>query len=166
MRFVKFYLIFATFLDILTLSGQKLTIKNDMSRILKVIEPFFTVDLGDTFVLTEDGKSYVSERNEEFHTAKDNGDMSSSYNSTFTISLKWAKQLIEDGYLQEELEPVKDKSFVNVFDEIDALINKYTAEMKDLPKTMANAPECLRVERATVLTNILTVLNHLKSLRK
>ena len=31
---------------------------------------------------------------------------------------------------------------------------------------MANMPECLKVERATVLNNVLSVLDHLKELKK
>lgn len=139
-----------------------------MSKILRVIEPFFTVEVGDTFVLSEDGKSYIAERNEEFHTAKDDSsDLISSFKSSFSISTKWAKQLIEDGYLEEatELENTK-QAFVNVFDEIDTLLNKYQAELNELPKTMASKPECLRVERVTVLSNMIKLLTHLKSLRK
>lgn len=140
-----------------------------MSKILRVIDPFFTVEVGDTFVLSEDGKSYVAERNEEFHTSKDDAsDLVSSFTSSFTISTKWAKQLIEDGYLEEatELDNKTNKDFVNVFDEIDTLLNKYTSELEKLPKTMANEPECLRVEKTTVLSNMIKVLTHLKSLRK
>lgn len=137
-----------------------------MSKILKVIEPFFLVNVGDTFVLSEDGKFYIAEHNEEFHTAKDDGDMSSSYTSEFKISLKWAEQLIEDGYLEEVTISDGKSTFVNVFDEIDNLLNKYTNELNDLPKTMADAPECLKVEKTTVLSNMIKVLEHLKSLRK
>ena len=137
-----------------------------MSKILKVVEPFFLVNVGDTFVLSEDGKFYITEHNEEFHTAKDEGDMSSSYTSEFKISLKWAEQLIEDGYLEEVTISDGKSTFVNVFDEIDNLLSKYTNELNDLPKTMVDAPECLKVEKTTVLSNMIKVLEHLKSLRK
>jgi hypothetical protein len=137
-----------------------------MSKVLRVIDPFFVMEIGDTFTLSEDGKKYISQHNEEFHTAKDDGDLNSTYNSTFEISLKWAKQLIEDGYLEEVEETDKSTPFVNVFDEIDTLIDKYQTELNNLPNTMAKAPECLKVEKTTVLSNLLSVLNHLKSLRK
>ena len=138
-----------------------------MSKILRVIDPFFTMDVDDTFTLSNDGKSYVAERNEEFHTAKDDGDLSSTFSSTFTLSPKWAQHLIDEGYLEEVTPTEKpSKDFVNVFDEIDKLIEKYNAELVQLPKTMADTPECLRVEKTTVLTNLLKVLNYLKSLRK
>lgn len=137
-----------------------------MSKILKVVEPFFLVNVGDTFVLSEDGKFYVAEHNEEFHTAKDDGDMSSSYTSEFKISIKWAQQLIEDGYLEEVTISDGKPAFVNVFDEIDNLLNKYTTELKNLPNDMVDAPECLKVEKTTVISNIIKILEHLKSLRK
>lgn len=137
-----------------------------MSKILKVVEPFFLVNVGDTFVLSEDGKFYVAEHNEEFHTAKDDGDMSSSYTSEFKISIKWAQQLIEDGYLEEVTISDGKPAFVNVFDEIDNLLSKYTTELKNLPNDMVDAPECLKVEKTTVISNIIKILEHLKSLRK
>lgn len=144
---------------------ENLRNKNNMSKILRVIEPFFVMELNDTFTLSEDGKVYTSEHNEEFHTAKEDGDMTSSYNSKFAISPKWAQQLIEDGYL-EEVDAPKDNKFVNVFDEIDNLIDRYQKELKEIPMMLSGQPECLKVEKTTVLTNILSVLNHLKSLRK
>lgn len=139
-----------------------------MAKVLRVIEPFFMADKDDTFVLSEDGKFYVGEHNEEFRaTNSDDVDEMSSFSSTFTISVNWAKQLIEEGYL-EEVSPKTEKasSFVNVFDEIDNLLNKYENELKNIPTEMVDAPECVKVERTTVLTNIITVLKHLKSLRK
>lgn len=137
-----------------------------MSKILKVIEPFFVLNVDDTLTLTADGKYYVSERSEEFRSNDEESDMTSSYKGSFTISTKWAKQLIEDGYL-EEVEPEKKKSqFVNVFDEIDTMLEKYTSELNNLPVEMREDPECLRVEKTTVLKNIIKVLNYLKTLRK
>lgn len=138
-----------------------------MAKTLRVINPFFMADKDDTFVLSDDGKFYIAEHNEEFQAfGSDDTDTKSSFSSTFTISINWAKELIEEGYL-EEVSPKTEKStFVNVFDEIDILLKKYSDELKNLPKDMADAPECVKVERTTVLTNIITVLEHLKSLRK
>lgn len=138
-----------------------------MGKILRVIDPFFTVEVGDTFVLSEDGKNYVADRSEEFHTSTDENDLVSSFSSSFKISPKWAKQLIEDGFLEEASELEKtEKSFINVFDEIDTLLVKYQAELNDIPSTMKDAPECLRVEKTAVLSNMIKLLTHLKSLRK
>ena len=141
-----------------------------MSKILQVIEPFFTTSVGDTFVLSKDGSSYVTEHNEEIRAHGDNDDLNATYNSSFEISPKWAKQLIKEGFLVEA-EPEEKKndsksSFVNVFDEIDNLLAKYNTDLSNIGESMKAAPECLRVEKTTVLSNIIGVLEHLKALRK
>ena len=136
-----------------------------MSKILRVIEPFFVLNVDDTLTLSADGKYYETERNEEFHSNSDDSDMSSTFKGSFTISTKWAKQLIEDGFL-EEVNPKKSDSFVNVFDEIDEMLERYKSQLANVPMEMAEDPECLRVEKTTVLKNIIKVLEHLKSLRK
>ena len=137
-----------------------------MAKVLRVIEPFFDVDVDDTFVLSDDAKFYVFEKNEEFHTnSSETEDLTSSLKSTFKISIKWAKQLVEDGYLEEVNEKTNAK-FVNVFDEIEKLLNAYQEELKLIPETMKESPECLRVERTTVLMNMIKVLSYLKTLRK
>ena len=137
-----------------------------MAKVLRVIEPFFDVDVDDTFVLSDDAKFYVFEKNEEFHTnSSETEDLTSSLKSTFKISIKWAKQLVEDGYLEEVNEKANAK-FVNVFDEIEKLLNAYQEELKLIPEPMKESPECLRVERTTVLMNMIKVLSYLKTLRK
>lgn len=136
-----------------------------MSNILRVIDPFFITEVGDTFTLSEDGDTYEFQKNEEFHKAGDSSDINSSYSATFKISTDYAKQLITDGYL-EEVSPKENKNFVNVFDEIEKLIVRYEEQLKNIDLDMANEPQCVKVEKTTVLTNILSVLNHLKTLRK
>lgn len=138
-----------------------------MTKILRVIVPFFVVEEGDTFEWNNNTKMYVVEHNEEFHKSDDNStELKSEYKSNFAISEGYAKELVEDGYLEEVTPENKNKTFVNVFDEIQRLINKYTEELNNLCKDMANMPECMKVERATVLNNILSVLNHLSELKK
>lgn len=137
-----------------------------MAKTLRVIDSFFVMELGDTFTLSEDGKYYVSEHNEEFHKNGDDNSLNSAFSSTFRISPEYAAQLIKDGYLEEvDVEPSK-KNFVNVFDEIDNLIDRYNTELVNLDADLAGEPECLKVEKHTVLTNLLSVLSHLKTLRK
>lgn len=138
-----------------------------MSKILRVIEPFFVLNVDDTLTLAEGGKFYIAEHNEEFRGNSENADLMSSYKASFTISTKWAKQLIEDGFLEEVIEKQNnDKKFVNVFDEIDNLLENYQEDLNNINNDMADEPECVRVEKTTVLTNIIKVLNHLKTLRK
>lgn len=136
-----------------------------MSKTLRVINSFFIMEVGDVFNLSEDGKFYVAERNEEFHKAGEKNELNSTFNSTFNISLDYAQHLINEGYL-EEIENTNKTTFVNVFDEIDSLINRYQTELDNIDADMAGEPQCVKVEKTTVLTNIIAVLNHLKTLRK
>lgn len=137
-----------------------------MSKVLKVLEPFFVLNVDDTLTLAEGGKFYVAERDEEFRNSSEDSDLMSSYKASFTISVKWAKQLIEDGFLEEVVEKKPEKQFVNVFDEIDNLLSEYQNDLNNIEDDMVNEPECLKVEKTTVLKNIIKVLNHLKTLRK
>lgn len=134
-----------------------------MTKQLRVIEPFFTVDTDDVFELNEDGTRYISLRKEEYHQNGKDGDIKSVYNASFEISTSYAEELVKEGYLEEIAEKTK---FVNVFDEINLLIEKYEDELKNIDEDMATLPACIKVEKTTVLENILKVLYHLKDLRK
>lgn len=139
---------------------------NNMAKILRVIEPFLVVNLGDVFEYSNEEKMYISKHNEEFYKADDTAnDVKSSYTSEFKISVEYAKALVEEGYLEEATE-VSDKSFVNIFDEIDSLLAKYKKGLETIEQDMADLPICVKVERQTVLTNMITLLEHLKSLKK
>ena len=135
-----------------------------MAKTLRVINSFFIMEIGDTFILSEDGKYYISCHNEEFHKNDDDDSIDSSFTSEYRISPEYAEQLIKDGYLEEVCSTKKD--FVNVFDEIDNLIGRYQTELVNLDSDLAGEPQCVKVEKNTVLTNLLSVLNHLKTLRK
>lgn len=138
-----------------------------MTKVLRVINPFFVMELGDLFEYSEETKMYVSKHQENFYKTDDSSidEIKSSYNSEFQISPEYAKALIEEGYLEE----VSDKTttpFVNIFDEIDNLLNKYKTGLKTIEEDTAELPACVKVERQTVLTNMITLLEHLKSLKK
>lgn len=137
-----------------------------MTKILRVIDPFFVMDLGDTFEYDENSNMYVSKHKEEFYKVDDDSinEIKSSYNSEFQISVEYANSLIEDGFL----EPVNEnkEGFVNIFDEINNLLDKYKKELDTLEADTVKLPACLKVERETVLTNLITLLEHLKSLKK
>ena len=138
-----------------------------MAKTLRVTDSFLFMEIGDTFEYNNDTQMYVLEHNEEFHKTDDaDSEVRSVYNSNFSISEDYAKELIKEGYLEEVVENPKSKNFVNVFDEIDKLYNKYTDELNNIDEDMSTAPECLKVERVTVLNNLVKVLNHLKSLKK
>lgn len=138
-----------------------------MAKTLRVIEPFFVMEFGDTFEYNEDTKMYVSKHNEEFYKM-DGGsidEVKSAYTSEFQISVDYAESLIKDGYLEEATEKEPQK-FVNIFDEIDTLLERYKKGLDTLQEDCAELPACVKVERESVLTNLVTLLEHLKSLKK
>lgn len=150
-----------------TLPPRKRFLNNNiMAKILKVIKPFFVMEQDDTFELSADGTEYVSSISVEHHESDDNfSNISSKYSSNYTISLDFAKTLIETGYL-EEVSDKDEKRFVNVFDEINSLLDTYQDELNKIDTDMQDMPACLKVEKETVLNNLITVLDHLSSLRK
>jgi len=140
-----------------------------MGKTLTVIEDFAYLTAGDTFTLSEDGTEYVAEQHEVFdRNSDDDNEFKSTFSSRFTISPAYARELIENGILEDPYDTpsAKDENFVNVFDEIDDMLMQYGTELDELPDKMKNQPECLKVEKTTVLTNLVKVLNHLKSLKK
>ena len=140
-----------------------------MSKILRVVSPFFVLDEGDILELSKDGSYYEAIRNEEFHKhGDDNNDICSTYSATFTISIDLAKELIKDHMLEEVFENKEKEpsAFVNIFNEIDKLLIQYTNELNNIDKEFENSPECLKVEKITVLKNLIKTLTYLKSLKK
>jgi hypothetical protein len=136
-----------------------------MTKILKVIKPFFVMENGDTFEYNADTDQYESVYNEEHNSSnEDNSTVVSSYNSVYRISKEYAKMLLDNGYVEEVDEK---KGFVNIFDEIDNKLNEYNNELYTL-KTKAdeNTPQCLLVEKETVLRNMIKLLEYLKGLKK
>jgi hypothetical protein len=136
-----------------------------MTKILKVIKPFFVMENGDTFEYNADTDQYESVYNEEHNSSnEDNSTVVSSYNSVYRISKEYAKMLLDNGYVEEVDEK---KRFVNIFDEIDNKLNEYNNELYTL-KTKADedTPQCLLVEKETVLRNMIKLLEYLKGLKK
>lgn len=136
-----------------------------MTKILKVIKPFFVMENGDTFEYNADTDQYESVYNEEHNSSnEDNSTVVSSYNSVYRISKEYAKMLLDNGYVEEVNEA---KKFVNIFDEIDNKLSEYNEELYTL-KTKAdeNTPQCLLVEKETVLRNMIKLLEYLKGLKK
>lgn len=136
-----------------------------MTKILKVIKPFFVMENGDTFEYNADTDQYESVYNEEHNSSnEDNSTVVSSYNSVYRISKEYAKMLLDNGYVEEVDEK---KRFVNIFDEIDNKLPEYNNELYTL-KTKAdeNTPQCLLVEKETVLRNMIKLLEYLKGLKK
>ena len=136
-----------------------------MTKILKVVKPFFVMEEGDTFEYNEETAQYESVYNEEHNSSnEDNSTVVSSYNSVYRISKEYAKMLLDNGYVEEVDEK---KRFINIFDEIDNKLSEYNNELYTL-KTKAdeNTPQCLLVEKETVLRNMIKLLEYLKGLKK
>ena len=141
----------------------------DMTKILKVIKPFFVMEVGDTFEYNDKTKEYKSVYNEEHNSSnEENSTVVSSYNSVYTISEDYAKMLVENGYLEEVMQNTNnDKQFVNIFDEINNKLSEYNNELCALKsKADENTPQCLLVEKETVLRNMIKLLEYLKGLKK
>lgn len=136
-----------------------------MTKVLKVIKPFFVMENGDTFEYNADTDQYESVYNEEHNSSnEDNSTVVSSYNSVYRISKEYAKMLLDNGYVEE----VDDKKrFVNIFDEINNKLSEYNNELCVLKsKDDENTPQCLLVEKETVLRNMIKLLEYLKGLKK
>lgn len=141
-----------------------------MAKILKVTKPFFVMEIGDTFEYDANKKQYKSVYNIE-HNGSDekNTTVVSTYNSVYTISEEYAKMLIDNGYLEEsyiDTESEKPTQFVNIFNEIDKLISEYYKDLDGIDNEYKDMPECLKVEKVTVIKNLLKLLTYLKSLKK
>lgn len=139
-----------------------------MTKTLIVTKPFSVMEPGDTLELNKDGM-YESTYNEENHETNDeDGSVYSTYNSSYAISPDYAIALIKKGYLKtnEPKEKKNDTPFINVFDEIDNMIEAYNDDLKNLDDDMADQPKALKVEKETVLKNLVKALNHLKNLKK
>lgn len=136
-----------------------------MTKILKVIKPFFVMENGDTFEYNADTDQYESVYNEEHNSSnEDNSTVVSSYNSVYRISKEYAKMLLDNEYVEEV---DKKARFVNIFDEIDNKLSEYNEELYTLSNgDNDDTPQCLLVEKETVLRNMIKLLEYLKGLKK
>ena len=144
-----------------------------MTSTLKVIRPFFGLEVGEIMNLSEDGKEYISVYNNEYREHDEDDTATASYSSTCKISVEYAEALIKEGYLEQEpnhkdvdVEERKNREFVNVFTEIDNMLNTYNYDLANIDKDLESMPECLKVEKRTVLENLIKALTHLKELKK
>ena len=134
------------------LQGQKLKIMKN----LKVIKPFSGLEVGDILTLTADGKMFEIENHIDGLTV--------AFSSKFSISVPYAEQLVKEGYLLDV--KTSDEKFKNVFDEIDRLLNEYQNDYKTIDEDYAEMPACLKIEKQTVLNNLISVLTYLKNLKE
>lgn len=136
-----------------------------MTKKIKVISPFYGLAVGDTLTLSDDGKTYVFEEHKGINS--DTG-LQSKFDLIFKISANKVKELVELGtfaYVEEEKEK-KSSSFVNVFDEIDNLLEEFQEETKKFVNTNENKPSWLQKEHSNVIESNIDLLMYLKSLKK
>ena len=139
-----------------------------MTNTLKVVKPFLGFEVGDVLAYNADTNMYESEYNSEYHENDEDDSASVIYNSTCKISSDYVQSLVEEGYLVDNSVDTKTQNtkFVNVFDEIDNMLASYHADLANIDADEKNTPECLKVEKRTVLSNLIKALNHLKELKK
>lgn len=137
-----------------------------MNNILKVIKPFSAMEVGDTLEYSEETNMYTSQIVVNSSESDDkNNTYKAKYTSSYSISKEYAEYLVKEGYLSD-VEPKAEANFVNVFDEIERLGEMYQSQLENIDDEMAAQPECLRVEKTTVLKNLLEVLSYLRSLKR
>jgi hypothetical protein len=140
-----------------------------MAKTLRVVEPFLVLMTGDMFEYDEETNMYVSQRKEEYYEIGDSHSkqIKSTFSTNFSISPEYAKDLINEGIIEEATETEQNKTpFVNIFDEIDTLLARYTEQLNDVEENSNDIPACMKIERETVLNNMITLLKHLKRLKK
>lgn len=138
-----------------------------MIKTLKVVEPIFNLSPGDTLELSKDESKYIYEVNESSSNSFDNGNTHDvSFYSNFSISSDYAMELVEDGVLENGFQQNTNEEFKNVFSEIDAMIKEYNDQLIQLNDDFKDKPACMKVEKQTVLNNLVKVLTHLRNLKK
>lgn len=140
-----------------------------MKNVLKVVESFANLEAGDLLTLSKDGENYEFSSVDEYGTDDEDGKFIGTFSRSVTLPAYQARALIADGILQEMPDPKSSENnskFVNIFDEIDNLLNQYNTKLSEIDEVYKDQPECLKVEATTVLKNMIKLLVHLKNLKK
>lgn len=134
-----------------------------MNKVLTVARPYCWMEPGEKFELSSDGKMYTNVHTNEYTAACDDADMFSKAEISYSISKDFANSLVENGVLTDS-QPSSD--FKNVFDEIDNMLEVYKEDLNNLDEDTKDKPACIKVEKETVLHNLIKALSYLKSLKK
>ena len=132
-----------------------------MDKVLKVKKSFLGTDVNDIFEYDKENNTYELNKNHTYSQVEDGNPYTVKSSYEVSLSADNINDLINKGYLV----PVKDenkKVYVNIFDKIDELINLYISELKNIDEDMKNAPACLKIEKQTVLENLVQTLESLK----
>lgn len=120
---------------------------------------------GEIFELSADGKTYVNTHTNEYSSTLKDADINSKMVTEYSISTDFAKDLISNGILDDG-EKKEDRNFVNVFDTMDDMLDTYQKDLNNIDTDMKDSPACLKIEKETVLRNLIKTLSYLRSLKK
>lgn len=146
-----------------------------MEKVLKVIKPIriafgsddiYYISVGDELVRNTDG-SYshnVSSKNEQFY---ENQSHVTEFESSMKLDNEYIQDLIKSGYLAEDT-PVQVKNeckcnYSKLYNKIDELLAQYAKDIENIDKDLKDYPECCKLEKRTVLLNLINLLTELKS---
>ena len=136
-----------------------------MNKTLTVIKPYGWMEPGEIFELSTDGKTYVNTHTNEYSSTLKDADINSKMVTEYSISTDFAKDLISNGILDDG-EKKEDRNFVNVFDTMDDMLDTYQKDLDNIDTDMKDSPACLKIEKETVLRNLIKTLSYLRSLKK
>ena len=132
-----------------------------MDKVFKVKKSFIDlVEPEDIIEYDKDTNTYFIEKIRKSSYVQEGIPYNITSQTYIDITPGEVETLIKEGYL---VSVEQDKPHVNVFDRIKELSSIYSKELKTLDEDMTNAPACLKIERQTVLQNLLTVLQELAS---
>lgn len=139
-----------------------------MKDIFTVKKQFGWMEPGDTFELSDDNL-YECKRTETFSNISEDGDSIAKTSMSFSVSKDYIEFLEKNGIVshgsEKNTENTKSTKFKNVFDEIDNMLETYNEDLENIEKDMKDSPACMKVEKETVLRNLIKALDYLKSLK-
>jgi len=135
-----------------------------MNKTLIVAKPYAWMEPGEKFTLSDNGTMYTNTRVDEYSNTDKDSDISSRVETSYSISTDAASKLIKAGILTDN--DTQKSAFVNVFDTMDDMIHTYQDDLDNIDEDMKDAPACLKIEKETVLRNLIKTVSYLRSLKK
>lgn len=135
-----------------------------MNKTLIVAKPYAWMEPGEKFTLSDNGTMYTNTRVDEYSNTDKDSDISSRVETSYSISTDAASKLMKAGILTDN--DTQKSAFVNVFDTMDDMIHTYQDDLDNIDEDMKNAPACLKIEKETVLRNLIKTVSYLRSLKK
>lgn len=136
-----------------------------MKNTFTVKKTFGWMEPGDTFELSNNGM-YECTRTETFSNISDSEDSTAKTTLSLSVSKNYISMLEKMGVVENTDDVKKTENFKNIFDEIDNMLETYGDDLSNINDDMANAPACMKIEKETVLRNLIKTLSYLKSLKR